>query len=213
MKIKKMKFEKGTYRFQQIAGFVSVRDYMFVTAENKKHLLIRFFSDLPFAVDQLEYVITQIDEFGEPIINTRQVKSKITLHGGSEYVTQDAVEVSDRCTDVKIEIKEVRAENYAYTFENGVLKDRYLRNVGPIVEVKGRVTHYRNKNYLQIKEKRTFSVRKATWAAVIALVILMVGVVLAELLAEYIPIWATELKNIIIDWLEKIKELKELKEK
>ena len=205
MKIKKMKFEKGTYRFQQIAGFVSVRDYMFVTVENKRHLLIRFFSDLPFAVDYIEYVINQIDEFGVTLAKTKQVKDKITLHGGSEYVTQDAVEVSDRCVDVSIEIKEVRSGNYSYTFENGVLKDRYLQTAEPIVETRGKSAYLGKCEYLKIKEKKLFDSGKMAYIPLLALIALIGGVVIVEMLSEFIPIWMAELKQIIIALIERLK--------
>ncbi|MBO5203603.1 MAG: hypothetical protein J6B72_03205 [Clostridia bacterium] len=121
---------KDFYRYPQINGFISVKQYMFVHEDGKKYLLIRFSNDSDFCAGRLKYRVTRMDIEGEVLGSEVYDSGSIVLEQGNTYSPARPIEVEDRCADFKIEMVEVRSGNYRYHVREGRVVTTYVRDGG-----------------------------------------------------------------------------------
>ena len=178
MKVKVSHVTKVVYRYPQPAGFVSVKEFVFARNNDIKCLLIRFSNDTSFRIDRLEYTVTQIDDKGEMIGKTKQIKSGLSLEYGCVFTTPDGVIVDENCSDIIVEMESICSGKVKYRFENGELNAEYMRDSIPIVEGKLKDNTEEPYERLYVGEKKLFSVKKTLLAAIISLVFLTAAVVL-----------------------------------
>lgn len=128
--IARQSIAKGFYRYPQINGFISVKQYMFVHEDGKKYLLIRFSNDSDFCADRLKYRITRMDIEGEALGSEVYDSGSIVLEQGNTYSPARPIEVEDRCADFKIEMIEVCSQSYRYHVREGRVVTTYVRDGG-----------------------------------------------------------------------------------
>ena len=178
MKVKVSHVTKVVYRYPQPAGFVSVKDFVFARNNGRKCLLIRFSNDTSFRIDRLEYTVTQLDDKGEVIGKTKQIKSGLSLEYGCIFTTPDGVIVDENCSDIRVDMENICSGKIKYRFENGELNAEYMRDLTTIVEGKPKDNTEEPYERLYVGEKKLFSVKKALLTAIIGLVFLTAAAVL-----------------------------------
>lgn len=119
---------KGFYRYPQINGFISVKQYIFVYEDGKKYLLIRFSNDSDFCTDRIKYRVTRIDIEGDVLGADVYDSGSIVLEEGNTYAPSVPIAVEDRCVDFKLDILEVRSRDYRYHVREGKVETVYVPN-------------------------------------------------------------------------------------
>ncbi len=117
---------KGFYRYPQINGFISVKQYMFVHEDGKKYLLIRFSNDSDFCADRIKYRVTRMDIEGDVLGADVYDSGNILLEEGNTYAPSVPIAVEDRCVDFKLDILEVRSGDYRYHVREGKVVTSYV---------------------------------------------------------------------------------------
>lgn len=105
---------KGIYRYPQINGFISVRNYMFAWQDDKRCLLLRFVNNFDQVIDSFEFTVTQLDVHGNVIKSLPIKYKKLGFRPGALYSSNKGIVVDDACADFKISFDKVRSGDYTY---------------------------------------------------------------------------------------------------
>ena len=125
---------KGVYEYPQISDFVSVKEYIFIRHNDKKCLALRFFNELGYVVNTLEFSVVQMDASGK-ILETSKIKCKgLNFRPGTTYVDSSTLVVNEYCADFRVVFTEVVSERYKYTVRNGRVTVDYIKNSGKIIK-------------------------------------------------------------------------------
>lgn len=105
---------KGIYKYPQIEGFVSVKQFMFVYRDGVKHLLLRCSNDTETVLRSVRFVLTELDRDGA-VLNVRHLSYKdINAEGGETFTSPKGIPVSDECVDFKISFVRAVSDKHTY---------------------------------------------------------------------------------------------------
>ena len=118
---------KGFYLYKQPSEFVTLQNYIYVRVGKKKCLILRFFNEIGYTVNEMEFALVQLDAAGK-VIKTSNIKySDIQFESEQTFVPKQGIVVDDFCTDFRIVISSVRSDRYKYTVKNGKVKVKYIK--------------------------------------------------------------------------------------
>lgn len=123
---------KGIYQHSQIGNFISVKNYIFIRKDGKKHLMLRFSNDFGYAVSSITYVIVQTDSAGKTIARTKITHGGLDFQPGSTYAAEDPICVDEYCSDFRIEFSEVVSGFYRYEVRSDMITVHYIKVPEPI---------------------------------------------------------------------------------
>ncbi len=126
---------KGIYQHSQIGNFVSVKNYIFIRKNEKKHLMLRFSNDFDYVVDSMTYFVVQMDNFGKVLARTKITNNNLAFQPGALYVTEQPICVDEYCSDFKIVFAEVISGLYRYEVHSDTIAVHYIKNPEPIVDL------------------------------------------------------------------------------
>ncbi|MBQ8409090.1 MAG: hypothetical protein IJY39_09545 [Clostridia bacterium] len=129
---------KGFYKYSQIDRFISVKNYMFVRANNRKCLMIRFSNDSDFTVNSMDFVIVQLDSAGALLATTKISYDSLSVAPGNTYTPDEGIIVDEFCTDFKIQFSCVCSGNYKYLVKKGKIAVLYQQEEGALVPAQPR---------------------------------------------------------------------------
>lgn len=109
---------KGYYEYPQISNFVSVKDYIFISQGDRKYVLLRFFNESDFEVNDIKLTLAQYDVQGKLIGKEKVSFNNLKFYSGTTYAPSGAIHISNNCVDFKVTFKEVVSENYVYRVTN-----------------------------------------------------------------------------------------------
>lgn len=168
--MEKQIISKGEYRHYQIDDFVSVKQYIFLRAEEKKCLTLRFTNSLGCKVNAFKFLLIQIDIQGN-IIGKKKIKiNNIIFEDGSDYTSNKGIVVDEKCVDFKIQMLCVYSERYRYKLKNNKVAIYYVPHKK--WEYEDDDLH---KDSIKVKSKTKFktpSVRLISFLVVIAMIFL-----------------------------------------
>ena len=114
MKEKGIVTAKGIYKHPQAEHFISVKQYMFVHRDEKKHLIVRYTNDLNTNIDSMKFVLTEMNSDGD-VIATRRIEQKdLRADAGATFAPNEGIPISDECMDFKIKFIEAGSGVYTY---------------------------------------------------------------------------------------------------
>ena len=168
--MEKQIISKGEYRHYQIDDFISVKQYIFLRAEEKKCLTLRFTNSLGCKVNAFKFLLIQIDIQGN-VIGKKKIKiNNIIFEDGSDYTSSKGIVVDEKCVDFKIQMLCVYSERYRYKLKNNKVAIYYVPHKK--WEYEDDDLH---KDSIKVKSKtkfRTPSVRLISFLVVIAMIFL-----------------------------------------
>lgn len=126
---------KGVYQHPQIGNFVSVKNYIFIRKDEKKHLLLRFSNDFDYAVNSMTYMLVQTDAVGKVLARTKITHKNLTFRSGSMFVPEEPICVDEYCSDFKIVFTEVISGFYRYEVHPDMITVHYIKIPEPIVDI------------------------------------------------------------------------------
>jgi len=157
---------KGFYQYAQLNRFVTVKNYIFLRENGKKCLLLRFYNDMDYTVDRMEFTVVQMDAAGKVLERTPVVCKKLKFWSGSTYTMKDAIIVQELCNDFKIVFDEVRSDRYTYYVKDG--KPVAYFDVPQKKELQGGVyASDFDDDCLEVKKKKYGRSAIAAWLAVL----------------------------------------------
>ena len=115
---------KGIYSHLQINGFISAKQYMFLSKEGKKYVAVRFSNDADFAVTAMSVDIFQLDGSGKILRRDRVEERSMRVFRGRTFTLKTHPELDEKCSDIKVQINYVDSGDYRYT----PIKDRVKVN-------------------------------------------------------------------------------------
>lgn len=130
--MEKQCISRGQYRHPQVAGLISVRDYIFLKQDDRKCLLLRFFNEMDYEVYFFSFTLIQLDAMGTVIKKSKIKRDAILAHAGMQYYDQKGILVDEFCTDFRIVLHEVRSSNYRYLVSNGHVSVCYIKDERPL---------------------------------------------------------------------------------
>lgn len=105
---------KGIYKHPQAEQFISVKQYMFVHRDGKKHLIVRYTNEMNTNIEFMKFVLTEMNSDGD-VIATRKIEQKnLRADAGATFAPNEGIPISDECMDFKIKIIEAGSGNYTY---------------------------------------------------------------------------------------------------
>lgn len=168
--MEKQIISKGEYRHYQIDDFVSVKQYIFLRAEEKKCLTLRFTNSLGCKVNAFKFLLIQIDIQGN-VIGKKKIKiNNIIFEDGSDYTSNKGIVVDEKCVDFKIQMLCVYSERYRYKLKSNKVAIYYVPHKK--WEYEDDDLH---KDSIKVKSKTKFktpSVRLISFLVVIAMIFL-----------------------------------------
>lgn len=126
---------KGIYQYSQIGNFISVKNYIFIRKDEKKHLMLRFSNDFDYVVNSMTYFVIQMDNFGKVLARTKITNNDLAFQPGSMYVTECPICVDEYCSDFKIVFAEAVSGLYRYEVHSDMIAVHYIKNPEPIVDL------------------------------------------------------------------------------
>ncbi|MBQ3490858.1 MAG: hypothetical protein IJA86_09740 [Clostridia bacterium] len=146
--MERKQISKGIYQHGQIGNFVSVKNYIFIRKDGKKHLMLRFTNECDYLVNFMTYVIVQMDGTGKVIARTKVTHENLNFRPGAMYVTENPIRVDEYCSDFKIVFSEVVSGFYRYEVHTDMITVHYIKVPEPIVDL----SEYRKKVQRKYKE-------------------------------------------------------------
>ena len=119
---------KGFYQYSQIDRFVSVKNYMFVRAGDRKCLLLRFSNDSDFGVNAMALTVTQLDSNGAVIGKIPVSYQDLSIAPGATYAPNGGLVVDERCNQFKLQFSWVRSGSYTYRVRDGRITVLYPKS-------------------------------------------------------------------------------------
>lgn len=164
---------KGIYNRAQTAGYVSVKQFIFIRIGERKHLLLRFSNDLDTFITGMKYTVVQISADGE-MIGRSHLTYKGRINAGESFSVDQALLVDENCVDVKVSIDSATSGVYEYSDRGGIVTVRYNDKLATkrIVKAEDLIAEA-NKKTLK-KEKRRGR-RMATMAILALLTIILIN--------------------------------------
>ena len=161
---------KGEYKHYQVDNFISVKQYIFLRADEKKCLTLRYTNSLGCRVNAFKFLLIQIDAQGN-VIGKKKVKiNNIIFDDGTDYTSSKGIVVDEKCVDFKIQMLCVYSERYRYKLKNNKIAIYYVPHSK--WEYEDDDLH---KDSIKVRSKtkfRTPSVRLISFLVVIALILL-----------------------------------------
>ena len=161
---------KGIYSHPQTCGYVSVKQFIFLRAGNKKHLLLRFSNDLDVAVDSIAFTVHQLNADGVTIGKSHSKYNKRT-DSGKSFSVDKAILVDESCVDVKVSVDTAMSGAYEYSDRSGVVTVRYRDNTPKSKMARTENLILNTDDKTEKTEKR--GIRRLRFVAVLALVLII----------------------------------------
>ena len=164
---------KGEYKHYQIDNFVSVKQYIFLKADGKKCLTLRFTNSLGYTVNAFKFVLAQIDVQGN-VIKKKKIKlSNLVFESETDYTSDKGIIVDEKCVDFKVQMLCVYSDRYRYKLKNDKVAIYYVTRKGwKYEEDSAKDAEFKIKNKTKFKP---FSVRIIAVTAVVLLIILVLS--------------------------------------
>ena len=105
---------KGFYPHSQIEGFISVKNYIFVSRQQQNFLLLRFENLADFTADSMEFTLIQMDRTGAVLKKTSHSYTGLTVAPGSTFTLPEGIPVHKYCTDFKLQFSTVTSGRFTY---------------------------------------------------------------------------------------------------
>ena len=126
MAINNQIISKGIYSYPQPAGYVSVKQFIFLRVGEKKHLLVRFSNDLDVTIESVSFTVSQLDAEGA-LINKLHTRCKKSIKSGESFAIDKALAVDEKCVDVKVTVDTAISGEYEYSDRNGIITVRHIK--------------------------------------------------------------------------------------
>jgi len=124
---------KGIYQHSQIGNFISVKNYIFIRQNGKKHLMLRFSNDFGYVADSMTYFVVQMDNAGKVLARTKVTNAALAFRPGTMYVTEQPICVDEYCSDFKIVFAEVVSGSYRYEVHSDTIAVHYIKEMSPVM--------------------------------------------------------------------------------
>jgi hypothetical protein len=108
-------FAKGIYSHPQISDFISAKQYMIISKDDKKYLSVRFSNDSSFTVSAICLNIYQLDARGNVLQKNTVEQNSMHELPGSLFTLASVVEADAKCSDVKVQIIYADSGEYRYS--------------------------------------------------------------------------------------------------
>ena len=172
---------KGIYTYPQLAGYVSVKQYIFLRIGEKKHLLLRFSNDLDVAIDFIAFTVSELDADGA-LIKRSHSRYKRYTKSGESFAIDKAIVVDEKCVDVKVTVDVATSGEYEYSDRGGVVTVRHTNQKIRAKTVNPRHLILGEKEKAEMEERRRK--RKIRFVAALAIV----SIILINLAYILVPI-------------------------
>lgn len=180
---------KGEYKHYQIDNFVSVKQYIFLKADGKKCLTLRFTNSLGYTVNAFKFVLAQIDVQGN-VIKKKKIKlSNLVFESGTDYTSDKGIIVDEKCVDFKIQMLCVYSDRYRYKLKN----DKIALYFVPHKEWNYDESDDRQRP-LKVVSKTKFKVRSVKFVALLVIAALIL-LAFSPVISYYTKIIAKNLKK------------------
>ena len=182
---------KGIYNHSQIDNFVSVKNYIFIRKDEKKHLLLRFSNDFNYVVNAMTYFVIQRDSSGRVLDHLKITHEKLEFQPNTMYVTEQPICVNEDCSDFKIVFLEVISDFYRYEVHSDMIAVHYIKTPEPIVDVENLNKKEQRKRLdvsvskYRVKQKKFQERGVAAFVSVLVTVV-MLGLNVLNMFAGYI---------------------------
>ena len=182
---------KGIYQHSQIGDFVSVKNYIFIRKDEKKHLLLRFSNDFNYVVNAMTYFIVQMDGSGKVIARTKITHNALEFYPGTMYVTEEPICVDEYCSDFKIVFTEVISEFYRYEVHPDMITVHYIKIPEPILDLSDLTRSERRKRrdsfvYKYRVGQKKFQERGVAAFVAMIVMLIMLGLEILNMVGLYI---------------------------
>ena len=161
---------KGFYQYAQLDRFVMAKNYMFLRNKGKKFLLIRFYNDMDYRVEEMTFTIYQLDASGKMLDSSKVTCDHIFFRPGCYYTMEEAVMVHELCNDVRVVFNEVVSDQYVYRPKDGRAIAYYSSDY---VGMPSSSSDYYDEEALTVKKKKYGRYKLASWMAFILLLSLL----------------------------------------
>ena len=125
---------KGFYERSQISDLVSVKEYIFVRHNEKKCLMLRFFNELNYVVNAMDFSVVQMDAAGKILETTKVKYTDLNFMPSTTYVDPTMIAVNEYCSDFRIVFTEIMSGRYKYTVRHGKVTVDYIKAEEPIIK-------------------------------------------------------------------------------
>ncbi len=167
---------KGVYLHPQTAGFVTVKQYIFLRKKGKKCLLIKFSNGCDFKISAMKFTVIQLDAAGELIKKTPVSYNTLSVLQGRDFSVNSGIIVDEKCCDFKVVFDEVFSGYFKYVIRNGAPVAYYEKHSDLTVEGGKKISGFVPAFFA--KERKIKTSALAYFAAVLAIAaVLLLNVV------------------------------------
>ena len=117
--------DKGIYDHPQVSGYLSLRQFIMVEQDGKRCVLLRFSNEAPFEINDVEFMLKQLDSRGETVDVVKVRYKGLHIGAGTMYAPSKGIVVKKECVDFVIQMRYVVSDQYKYVFKNGQVTPRY----------------------------------------------------------------------------------------
>ena len=117
--------DKGLYHHPQVAGCMSLKQYMIVDEGGARCLLLRFFNESGRDINAMEFKLVQLDMSGEVIDSSHIKLVDIKAHAGNTYAIKRGIVLSDHCVDFRVTVLWVMSGGYKYVLRHNQMIPEY----------------------------------------------------------------------------------------
>jgi hypothetical protein len=177
---------KGYYEYPQISNFVSVKNYIFISQGDKKYVLLRFFNESDFAVNDIKLTLTQYDMQGKLIGKEKISLNNLKFSSGTTYASSKAIHISNKCVDFKVTFDEVVSGDYVYRVTNNNVVVHYEPKIDQTNDIEGADSSYLTFDGNSSRRSNTKIKTKGTLFFVVLMLVLLIIFNVLHLLVTFL---------------------------
>lgn len=117
--------DKGLYHHPQVAGCMSLKQYMIVEESESRCLLLRFFNELGQDISAMEFKLVELDMSGEEIASSHVKVLDMKARAGSTYALKKGIVLHEHCVDFRVTVLWVMSGGYKYALRHNQMIPEY----------------------------------------------------------------------------------------
>ena len=117
---------KGYYTHPQLSGLISVSQYIVLSKDNEKVLLLRMNNDKNEEVTGYSFRVLQYNAAGNLISEQTVEQNDLSYAPGVTFTVDQRITISDDCVDFKVAIISVKCGRYLYVVKDEEIVSSYV---------------------------------------------------------------------------------------
>lgn len=116
---------KGEYKRRKLGHFVHVKQFVMLSENGKKYLLLNFYNACSEMITGIDFKVIQYDKNGAELEKIPIQYKRLAVQPDSEFGPLGKISLNGKCADFAVELQSVLSDDYLYTVDRDEVSVTY----------------------------------------------------------------------------------------